>query len=362
MYLFSALAVVLLPPSCAFGGDPSLKLHLSFDQDFSSGQVVDLSGHGNHGWQFNPTNWITPTNGVFGSVAAQFTTNFTMGDNSGHIYPASQYIGVTNLDGIEYLTNATISFWVQFDTNYAITIRLLSAGYPSIYALGGQSVASNSWSIGRNYRSYLSFAVFPADSQGRDVVNWPIDVIRPGGSTPNLGTTKMRLHTVTVDCVADRVIAYYDGQPFMTNSIGLPWIRIYGYPIKWLCIGANKHIGTPQWGDDLWPNDGYHQGKLDDIRIYDRTLSAAEVLALYHGAGTPAASSFVALQPDGPDSVQFTWDSRTNVQYQVEYRTNLTSGPWRSLLPPVAGNGGTNSITDSISGHATKFYRVRPLP
>jgi hypothetical protein len=285
-----------------------------------------------------------------------------MSDNSGHTYPASQYIGVTNLNGIEYLTNATISFWVQFDTNNAITIQLLSAGFPAANALGGPSAASNSWTIGRNYRAYLSFSVYPADSDGRDVVNWPTDVIQWGGSKPNLATTKMHLHTVTIDCVADRAIAYYDGQPFTTNSIGLPWIRVYGYPIKWLCIGASKHVGTPQWGDDLWPNDGYHQGKLDDIRIFNRALSATEVLALYHGAGTPAVSSFVALHRNAANTVQFTWDSRTNVQYQVEYRTNLTVGSWTSLLAPVLGVGGTNSITDSISGQATKFYRVRPLP
>jgi hypothetical protein len=285
-----------------------------------------------------------------------------MGDNSGHIYPASQYIGVTNLNGIEYLTNATFSFWVQFDPNSQLAIQLLSAGYTAGYSPGGPAAASNSWNIGRNFRSYLSFTVFAAGTGGRDVVIWPVDVIRPGGGTPNLGTTKMHLHTVTIDCLGNEVIAYYDGRPCMTNSISLPWIRVHGYPVPWICIGANRHLGTPQWGDDLWPNDGYHQGKLDDIRIYDRILSASEVFALYSGAGTPAACSYVNLLTDNAGQVQLNWESRTNVQYQVEYRTNLAPGSWTSLQLPVVGGSDTNSFTDSMSGQATKFYRVRPLP
>src|ERR1039457_6626163 len=53
--------------------DPSLKLHFDFDEDFSHGRVIDVSSNGNDGLQFNPTNWITATNGVFGTRAAYFT-------------------------------------------------------------------------------------------------------------------------------------------------------------------------------------------------------------------------------------------------------------------------------------------------
>jgi hypothetical protein len=89
-WLGCAAAFVLIGLSVQLNAEPnvadsSLKLHLSFDQDFSGGQVVDLSGHGNHGWQFIPTNRVTPTNGVFGSVAAQCTANFVMPDTSGQL-------------------------------------------------------------------------------------------------------------------------------------------------------------------------------------------------------------------------------------------------------------------------------------
>jgi len=341
--------------------DPSLMLYFNFDNDVSHGQVVDLSGHGNHGWQFNPTNWITLTNGVFGSRAAQFTTNFVMSDNSGHVYPASQYIGVTNLNGIEFLTNATISFWVQFDPNSNLAITLLGAGYSPGYT-PRPDVVSNSWNIERNFRPNLSFLVFAAGTHGVEVGRWPNDVIKWGGSNPNLGTLSMHLHTITVDCIHDEAITYYDGKPFMTNRVGVPWIRVSGYPIPWLCIGALRHVGTPYWGDDLYPNSGYHQGRLDDIRIYNRVLSSDEVVALYRGAGTPAAVRSLHVGCGAEGVIELTWAGVVGVTYRLELCRRLGDSGWEPLYPMLEATGGLMRVEDRIDNSTEKYYRVYPLP
>src|ERR1035437_8739085 len=117
--------------------DPSLKLHVDFDEDFSIGKVPDVTGNGHDAIQFNSTNNITQADGVFGTQAGQWTYRFTQGDYSGHIYPASQYLAVTNVSGIQYLTNATISFWARIDANSDFQMEILSAGYDPIYASGG---------------------------------------------------------------------------------------------------------------------------------------------------------------------------------------------------------------------------------
>jgi len=70
----------------------------------------------------------------------------------------------------------------------------------------------------------------------------------------------------------------------MTNTIDLPWLRVNGSAtLPWLCIGAMAHIGhigTPFLADDKYPNSAYFVGRMDDVRIYNRTLSPSEVQAL----------------------------------------------------------------------------------
>jgi hypothetical protein len=119
-----------------------------------------------------------------------------------------------------------------------------------------------------------------------------------------------------------------------------------------------SHDGTPQWGDDMYPNSAYFAGKMDDLRIYNRTLSAAEVQALYQGS---TYAQNLAIQKAAPQSVQVRWDVNSNAVYQVEYRTNLAETAWSPLQSAIPGSV-TNSIIDSILGQPARFYRVRLLP
>lgn len=341
----------VLGQSSPLDSDRSLILRLDFDEDFAGDKVRDVTGNGHDGWQFNSTNNIATTNGVFGTTAGQWTYKFTQTDGY-HIYPASQYLGVTNLAGIQYLTNATISLWARFDTNGDLAMQLLCAGYPPEYSWGGPSAATNGWVLGRFSHPYLSFLVYPPDSSSRVLVNWPEDVDRN-----YLFTTRFHLYTITLDCASNQAVAYYDGQLFMTNTIDLPWLRIYGYPSPWLAVGTSHKDGSPQWGDDLYPNSGYFVGRMDDLRIYDRALSAAEVQNLYHGS---IYAQNLVIQAVAPQSVQVSWGAKSNTVYQVEYLTHLTETTWVPLSKIPASV--TNSIIDSILDQSTRFYRVRALP
>ena len=333
--------------------DPSLKLHLSFET-ITPTNVLDTSGNGNDGWQFDLTNNITSTNGVFGGTAGQWTYRFTQSDLSGHTYPASQYLAVTNLSGIRFLTNATISFWAQIDPNGDLAMNILSAGYSPYDASGGVAAATNGWFIGRDYTPQLWFMTYPSDGTTHRVVWWPNDT-----SSGDLSTTSMHLYTVTIDCISNIVISWYDGQPNSVNTIDLPWLRIYGTAnLPWLAIGTATMDGTPYWGDDLYPNTAYFVGRMDDIRIYNRTLSVAEVQALYQGS---TYAQNLAIQTAASQSVRVRWAANSNAVYQVEYLTNLTETAWSPLQSAIPGSV-TNSIIDSILGHPSRFYRVRVLP
>ncbi len=336
--------------------DPSLKLHFDFEQNFAGGKVVDVSGNGHDGWQFCPTNWITATNGVFGGTGGNWHTNAAVTDADGtHI--VSQYIGVTNLAGIDYLTNGTISFWAQFGQGSDSTTVMLDAGY-SAWSATYPNLATNSWSIRRSYRPYLSFIVFDQSAEQRTIVDWPADVVQPYGSYPDYSTTSFHLYTLTFSCASNEAIAYYDGQPVMTNSIGLPWLRIY-CSTPWLAIGTWAHDGTPQWGDDLYPHSGFFDGTMDELRIYNRALSAAEVQSLF------VVNDYVrglTIQLADAQSVRVSWPSQSGVSYQVEGSSSLTTSGWAPLGSPIPGNGATNSYVDSTLGQQVRLYRVRILP
>jgi len=357
-----ALAMMCLGwPTYCPGQEPGLVLHYDFNQDFSSGQVFDSSGSNNHGLRFNVTNWISATNGVFASGGAGFQYVGFISNDAPSIYPISQYIAVTNLNGFAFLTNGTISVWAQFNSNVDRGMYLLDSGYSYQYARD-KAASTNAWTLGRLYTPYLSFAVYPSTGGPIPIVNWPNDTIKSSGTTPNLGTLAVHLYTVTFDCIADRAIAYYDGQPYMTNSIGLPWLRIYGCPsIRWLSIGAMAHDGTPFWGDDKYPNSAYFTGRMDDLRIYNRTLSPADVQALYAGWGSLALSKSVSAQRSASNAVNLAWDTLSNAYYRVEWRNSTVSGSWATLTN-ILGDGGTNSLIDQIQPATNRFYRVRPLP
>jgi Concanavalin A-like lectin/glucanases superfamily len=289
-----------------FEFDPSLKLHLDFNEDFSRGKVLDVTGNTNDGWSMNVvppgqsvTNWITKTAGINQSYAALFTTNGVMSNDPGQTYNLSTYIAVTNLNGFEYLTNGTISIWAWFNPNVDYAIRLLDNGFNQTYATGS---SANSWMLGRNYATMLSFVVYPGSGGISNVINFPDDVIKDQGSAPyNYGTTNWHLYTVTVNCPSNQIIGYYDGQPFYTNALNLPYLHVYGCGSqRWLCIGAMSHDGTPQWGDDAYPNDGFMIGKLDDIRIYNRTLGPTAVKdLLLFGSQAQQSGTAVLIPPSG---------------------------------------------------------------
>lgn len=61
--------------------------------------------------------------------------------------------------------------------------------------------------------------------------------------------------------------------------------------------------------------------------------------------------------------VEVCWQSALNFQYQVQYRSSLTTNQWVDLGSPILGDGTTKCITDAIvEGQAQRFYRVETLP
>ena len=71
---------------------------------------------------------------------------------------------------------------------------------------------------------------------------------------------------------------------------------------------------------------------------------------------------FAVQQPTVPVSifpaVEITWSSNSNVQYQVQWTSQLNSNQWNDLGNPVTGTGTNNSVFDSTRSSPARFYRV----
>lgn len=58
-------------------------------------------------------------------------------------------------------------------------------------------------------------------------------------------------------------------------------------------------------------------------------------------------------------SVAVKWLSVTNVMYQLQYRSSLTSNVWNDLGSATPGTGSNMLVIDSFAGEPRRFYRLK---
>jgi hypothetical protein len=246
-----------------------LALHFDFEGGFSDGLVRDRSAHGNDGIGYNLAHWPGAFPGVVGAAAADFAPQ--------------QYIAVTNWNGLAVMPSGTIAVWAKFTTNSYENSTLLDAGdtgYPS------------SWRLGRDQSANVKFFVFDSNGNRQTKVSFPDDVIY-NGVTPTFATANW--HHYAVRWTGGNVIGFYDGSPISTNSLGTSYLRIAAGG-HWMAIGTRQRDGTPQWGDDAYPNSYWMGGAIDELRMYNRALSDSEIRTLYRRVRPPGALRISATQ------------------------------------------------------------------
>jgi hypothetical protein len=248
--------------------DPSLIMDLSFDNTFSNGTVLDISGHGNNGLRYgipgNQTNWPTLTVGPDGSQAAEF---HQYADGYGLYGASGDYIGIPYSPSFLNLTQATITAWVHY---YTSANGDINADHNATIFDTGKDVPGT-WNLGRNYSDYTTFSVYTGPDNGVQPLNFP-DVSPIGNSGG--------WHYYSVTFSNGVVKGYFDGLLFETSSA----------PVAALTM-AGQYIGIACWtfNEDPWmnlsvdehPNNAWINGTVDDLRIYNRTLSDTEIAALY---------------------------------------------------------------------------------
>lgn len=143
-----------------------------------------------------------------------------------------------------------------------------------------------------------------------------------------------------------------------------------------LWIGVNDRAleGTFQWtsGEPVlytnWepgqPDDGFGLEDAGFISLSGQWSDSVEsFVGFVEGAiieVIPAPPLLARLQVT--TNATISWNSQSNLQYQVQYSTLLTSNSWLNLGSPVTATGTNSSFTDLMTTNRSRFYRIVRLP
>lgn len=323
--------------SFASTSDSSLLVNLTFEDDYSDDTVDDVSGNGNHGHRFGRPGSVYPTNfptrvtasATGGTNLSTYAGNFIWWTNTdyGDFLKDGQYAAITNTAAFTNMAQATIMVRARYNSARRVdnTYDYTADGNATLLSAGTSTAVLGSWDVQRfnnsiwinNTRfmvvtnSNLSVAQVGDASDpvfgkaGRVVFNFPDRGYDNNGDTTNF-------HHYAVTFSNGVIVAYYDGQYLATADVSAAVTSLtvgtnnsVTLANAFIGVGCNTHGGTPalenETGTD-YPNHGWFNGQMDDVRIYNRALSATEVLELsgYLAAAGAGASVSVIVAPGGP--------------------------------------------------------------
>ena len=208
----------------------------SWTNDCSTTSVTDSSGNGNNGKSCPNAGGTQPTNGKYG--------------NGGSFDGTDDYVGISNTVNVP---RVTISVWVYM-TSYPSSKKLVT-GF-----MDGLANGVYDKDIYITASGYPFFYVYDG-----------------GGRTTSSGTSPLALnqwnHLVGT---ADGTNAYMFVNGVLVGSVAAG-STYSGYTVPNFFISGN--IPNQSWD--------YFSGSIDEVRLYNRALSPAEVSALYNFAPGP---------------------------------------------------------------------------
>lgn len=204
-----------------------------------SGNAGDSSGNGNHG----TVNGATLTTDRFGNSNKAYDFN---GINNSIVVPNSQTLNIIG-------NQISISYWMNFRNNIA------DGNY--------QGISKGGWDVGSGYELIFRYS-YLGDPNNTGAVC--LNSSNGGFNSEGINSYQNTWVNITSTFENGTQNTYYNGILQNTISAGAGIVTFYSNT-------NNLYIGTrdPQNG-----YVGFLDGKMDDIRIYNRALSQSEVTYL----------------------------------------------------------------------------------
>ena len=298
--------------------DTNLLVWLMFENDpESDGYMTDSSGYARHAVDMSfsgdayPSSRVTrvAATGMTGGIGSGYAGAFTWQTNSWGIYNKSGSFGAITNDtsALTNLAVATICAWVRYEsyTNIVGAADWSADGNATFLGSSPSTGVAGNFSFGR-INAYSSvnqtrFAVMTNNLVEPSLVF----VDFPDMPTNNLtgDTTNWNHYAVTFS--SGVFTGWFNGVACDTADVStvtttLKITQNPGVTTQWIGVGANPHGGTPELDDETgedYPNNGWFNGYIDDVRIYDRVLSSDEIANL---AGLESDPNVWPYVPDVP--------------------------------------------------------------
>lgn len=319
--------------------ESNLVVYLSFDGDTLGGDAINDTGYGDGKRFLRLSPYYYPSNKVYNAAGAPATTHRPTfaGRYSDTIWTNNQgaygfygydggFFGITNDAVISRLTNVnqlTVMCWARYNSAKRVDASFDSSQSGNDTLISGGSLGQGtkgSWDFGRynqivwlnntrfviqtneGFSGGVSWGAdgdaFRGYGSGNQVIcNFPDNGFNDDGNTVEWYHYALTFSNGTVK-------TYFCGTNYGTTTLATCTNLTIGEgaarPYNWIGIGVNTHVGTPEYdnesGED-YPNNGFHNGGLDQVRIYNRALSRSEIVAIANSEGGNFTDGEVAGSP-----------------------------------------------------------------
>jgi outer membrane protein assembly factor BamB len=101
-----------------------------------------------------------------------------------------------------------------------------------------------------------------------------------------------------------------------------------------------------------------YSGSLDDVRVYDHALTAAEIVTVMSDSSGVQAPRISSIRPNG-SNLGISWVSDAGTTYTVYKSTNLLTGWLTQPLTNIVGDGSTQSFFEAMGSQKCAYYRIK---
>jgi len=290
--------------------DPTLVGYWKFDE--GSGTVAaDASGNGNHGTLQNGPTWTTGQIG--GALSFDGTNDLVLVPDAASLKPAN---------------TLSVFLWINKESSDT-AIRT---------AIAKENASNRGWLMYHESTDKLTCGIDTDNNQRYDA-----DELLTSTNTVSRGLW----HHVGFTFNRGVLTVYVDG--VANGAKTLSETNIPSDPDA-LRIGVRGNGGTQPWA-----------GLLDEVRIYNRVLSAAEIAALAQSDATPPSAPAGLTATASGEQINLSWTAASDAESGISgykiYRGITTGG--ETFLAQV---GNVTNYTDGVtSPNTTYFYQVSAL-
>jgi hypothetical protein len=219
-------------------GDVNLSNGLVAHYEFE-GNANDSSGNENHGTEHGGVSYV---DGVIGKAG-----NFDGIDN---------FIEVEHNESLNPINQLSLSLWININQLPSIWHPIIHKGGDAIYS---PYMANREYSLWLASSNYLHLAS-AGDNSGQLYFN----------TATNNPTNEWFLYTAVIDRVNHSIKAYLNGELVLEEQD------------NYSSFNNNEENLRIGWTEEVHSNFDFFNGKIDDLRIYNRALSEEEISGLYY--------------------------------------------------------------------------------